>query len=146
MLTRHRRTSVGLMMLLLASCATRSPVSVPPTTEARVGSVTLNLKPTTVVRPTLPEAARAQGVMGPVLVEVRISETGDVSVLSVVRGHPLLNDVAKAAVGQWKYPPTIVEGRAVPVIAIATVTFAGDARLRPAEASRWAASGVQTTR
>ena len=63
-----------------------------------MGSVILNLEPTTAVRPTLPETARAQGVRGPVLVEVRISETGDVTVLSVVRGHPLLDDLAKAAV------------------------------------------------
>ncbi len=75
------------------------------------------------MQPALPEAARGQDIIGPVLVEVRISETGDVSVLSVVRGHPLLNDLAKVAVGQWKYPPTVFDGRTIPVIVIAVVSF-----------------------
>jgi len=117
------RLWVVLVVLLLASCVAKSPQSAVAGTQARVGSVILHLEPTSVVRPTLPEEARGQGIVGPVLVEVRISEKGDVSVLSVVRGHPLLNDLAKAAVGQWKYPPTVFEGRAIPVIAIAVVSF-----------------------
>jgi len=91
--------------------------------------VILHPEPTKVVRPALPEKARAQGILGPVLVEVRISEAGDVSVLSVVRGHPMLNDLAKAAVEQWKYQPTVLDGRTIPVIAIAVVSFVqGDDR------------------
>jgi TonB family protein len=117
------RLWVGLVVLLLASCAAKSPQSADAGTQARVGSVILHLEPISVVRPALPEEARGQGIVGPVLVEVRISEGGDVSVLSVVRGHPLLNDLAKAAVGQWKYPPTVFEGRTIPVIAIAAVSF-----------------------
>lgn len=117
------RPWIGLVVLLLSSCAAKSPESAPVGTQARVGSVILHLEPTNVVRPALPEAARVQGIVGPVLVEVRISETGDVSVLSVVRGHPLLNDLAKTAVRQWKYTPTVFEGRTVPVIAIAVVSF-----------------------
>ena len=96
--------------LLLASCGAKAPVPAPVGTQARVGSVILRLEPIKVVQPALPESARAQGITGPVFVEVRISETGDVSALSVVRGHPLLNDLAKTAVVQWKYRPTIFEG------------------------------------
>ena len=124
------RVWIGLSILLLASCGAKSPVPASVGTQARVGSVIRDLKPTKVVRPSLPEAARAQGIVGPVLVEVRISETGDVSVLSVVRGHPLLDDLAKAAVVQWKYRPTVFEGRTIPVIAIATVSFSGGGRGR----------------
>jgi TonB family protein len=117
------RLWVGLVVLLLASCAARSQQTMVAGKQARVGSVILHLEPASVVRPALPEAARGQGIFGPVLVEVRIAETGDVSVLSVVRGHPLLNDLAKTAVGQWKYPPTVFEGRVIPVIAIVAVSF-----------------------
>ncbi len=117
------RAWIGLGILLLSSCAPKAPVTGPVGNQARVGSVILRLEPNKVVRPALPEAARAQGIVGPVLVEVRISETGDVSFLSVVRGHPLLNGLAKAAVEQWKYQPVVFEGRTIPVIAIAVVSF-----------------------
>lgn len=96
------RLWVGLVLLLLVSCAAKSPQSADAGTRARVGSVILNLEPISVVRPALPDEARGQGIVGPVLIEVRISEGGDVSVLNEVRGHPLLNDLAKVAVGQWK--------------------------------------------
>lgn len=42
--------------------------------------------------------------------------------LGVVHGHPLLNGLATTAVRQWKYPPTVLDGRAIPVIAIAVVS------------------------
>lgn len=117
------RLWIGLVVLLLPACATKSAKSSVAETQARVGSVLLQLEPISVLRPTLPEAARSQGIVGPVLVEVWISETGDVSVRSVVRGHPLLNDLATTAVRQWKYPPTVLDGRVIPVIAIAVVSF-----------------------
>lgn len=117
------RLWIGLVVLLLPSCAAKAPQSTAAGTQARVGSVLLQLEPTSALRPTLPEAARRQGVVGPVLVEVRISETGDVSVLGVVRGHPLLNNLATTAVEEWKYTPTVLDGRVIPVIAIAVVSF-----------------------
>ena len=73
------------------------------------------------VRPTLPPEAIERGITGPVVLEVRISETGDVSVLQVLRGDPVLHEAAKAAVAQWKYRPYIFSGTAVPMIAIVTV-------------------------
>ncbi len=57
------------------------------------------------------------------MVEVLIAETGDVSVLSVVRGHPLLDELAKSAVRQWKYRPVVVDCRVVPIIQIVAVPF-----------------------
>lgn len=117
------RLWIGLVVFLLPSCAARSPQSTVAGTQARVGSVLLQLEPTSALRPKLPEAARSQGIVGPVLVEVRISETGEVSVLGVVRGHPLLNELATTTVGRWKYPPTVLDGRVTPVIAIVVVSF-----------------------
>jgi protein TonB len=57
------------------------------------------------------------------MVEILVAETGDVSVLSVVRGHPLLDELAKNAVSQWKYRPVVLNGRVVPVILIVAVPF-----------------------
>jgi len=57
------------------------------------------------------------------LVEILVTETGDVSVLSVVRGHPLLDELAKKAASQWKYRPLVLDGRVVPIICIVAVPF-----------------------
>ncbi len=89
----------------------------------RVGSLVHGEEPITKVQPTLPPEAAARGVVGPVLVEIRIAETGDVSVLRVLRGHPLLDEPAKTAVSQWKYRPVVLDGRAVPIIKVVAVSF-----------------------
>jgi len=41
----------------------------------------------------------------------------------VSRGHPLLDDAAVAAVKQWKYSPTLLNGKPVPVMATVSVKF-----------------------
>jgi TonB family protein len=115
-----------IAVVVLVSCGGRAleraappgPTATPP---VRVGSILMHLEPTTMVRPTRPPEAIERGISGPVVLEVRISETGDVSVLQVLRGDPLLNEAAKAAVAQWKYRPYIFAGRAVPMIATVTV-------------------------
>ena len=99
---------------------------VPDVAESRpvsVGSILHGDEPVTKVEPTLPSEAAARGVVGPVLVEIRIAETGDVSVLCVLRGHPLLDEIAKDAVSQWKYRPVVINGSFVPIIKVVAVTF-----------------------
>ena len=73
--------------------------------------------------PLLPPEAVARGIAGPVLLEIRIGESGDVSVLGVVRGHPLLDSIAKEAVIQWRYRPVVIHGRPVPIIQVVAVSF-----------------------
>jgi len=75
------------------------------------------------VQPELPAAASARGVTGPVVLEIWIDEQGNVSVMNILRGDPLLNDAAKAAVIQWKYEPYIFSGRPIPLIKAVAVTF-----------------------
>ena len=120
------RSSWFAAVVVLGSCSGstshRSSVPAPP---VKVGSILVNIEPTTMIRPTLPVAAAAQGISGPVMLEIRIAETGDVSVLSVVRGDPLLNELAKEAVGQWKYRPVVVDGRVIPVVKVVAVPFLG---------------------
>ena len=41
----------------------------------------------------------------------------------VIAGHALLAQAAAEAVQQWKYEPTYLNGRPVPVILTAKVTF-----------------------
>ena len=68
--------------------------------------------------------ADAAGVTGVVVLEIRIDETGGVSDAKVVRSIPMLDEAALATVKQWRYAPTLIEGRAVPVKMIVSVNFA----------------------
>jgi protein TonB len=63
------------------------------------------------VEPTYP-----QGVSGGVILEVTIGPTGSVTDVRVLRGESPLVEAAEAAVRQWIYEPTILEGKAVSVL------------------------------
>ena len=55
--------------------------------------------------------------------EATIDTAGAVANVSVVRSVPLLDEAAIAAVRQWQYSPTLLNGVAVPVIMTVTVNF-----------------------
>jgi TonB family protein len=67
--------------------------------------------------------ADAAGITGVVVLEIRVDETGAVSDAKVLRSIPMLDETALATVKQWRYAPTLVEGRAVPVKMTVTVNF-----------------------
>jgi periplasmic protein TonB len=75
------------------------------------------------VEPVYPELARRARVSGVVTLEVNVNEEGDVASVRVVRGQVLLDEAAVAAVRQWKYSPTLLNGEPVPVLALVTVVF-----------------------
>ena len=94
-----------------------------PSEPVRVGR---NISPPTKTRdvqPRYPEVARAARVQGVVILEVTIGSTGVVTDVSVLRSVPLLDDAAIAAVLQWQYTPTLLNGVPVPVIMTVTVNF-----------------------
>ena len=89
----------------------------------RVGG---NISPPTKTRdvqPRYPEVAWAARVQGVVILEATVGSTGVVTDVSVLRSVPLLDDAAIAAVLQWQYTPTLVNGVPVPVIMTVTVNF-----------------------
>ncbi len=73
------------------------------------------------VEPKYPEMARRAGVRGDVVVEVVVSETGEVTSANVVSGHPLLRDAALQAARAWHFTPTLLAG--TPVKVVGTITF-----------------------
>jgi TonB family protein len=75
------------------------------------------------VTPVDPPLARAARVSGAVLLQIVISRDGNVESITVISGHPLLNDSAIDAVRQRKYKPHVVNGQAVPVITTVSLTF-----------------------
>ena len=76
------------------------------------------------VAPVYPPEAREARVQGVVILEVTLSRTGEVSEVEVVRSTPLLDEAAVAAVRQWRYEPTLVDGEPVSVLMTVTMNFA----------------------
>ena len=75
------------------------------------------------VSPVYPAIAQAARVTGVVVIETIIDVDGRVQSARVLRSIPLLDAAALAAVTQWTYTPTLLNGTAVPVIMTVTVRF-----------------------
>jgi protein TonB len=75
------------------------------------------------VGPIYPDIALRANVRGRILLECTISPQGRVAAVKVVRGVPLLDEAAIAAVRQWLFTPSLVNGVPVPVIMMVTVEF-----------------------
>jgi protein TonB len=75
------------------------------------------------VEPVYPPIAKSARISGTVQLEGVIGVDGRLRELRVLSGHPFLSRAALDAVSQWVYAPTILNGRAVEVVAPITVTF-----------------------
>ena len=73
--------------------------------------------------PAYPTDALAAGIDGVVVAEILVNEAGIVSDARVLKSIPPLDDAALKAVREWRYDPTIVDGKAVPVRMTVTVNF-----------------------
>lgn len=98
----------------------------PPPGKAQPVRVDGALQATKLVRrvnPVYPPLAAQARVQGVVVLEVLISNEGDIDSLRVVSGHPMLSSAAVDAVRQWKYRPTLLNGEAIQVITSVTLKF-----------------------
>ncbi len=111
---------VFCISLFLSSALASMPFQREP---IRVGGNVQESKLIYKVEPVYPEAAVAANVSGFVILEVTISERGEVTNVRVRRGHPLLEQSTIDAVRQWRYSPTYLNGEAVPVIATVAVIY-----------------------
>jgi protein TonB len=75
------------------------------------------------VAPVYPDIAIRARVGGTVVIDCTIAPDGRVVDVRVITGHPLLTDAAIAAVRQWRYTPTLLNGIPVPVLMTVTVRF-----------------------
>lgn len=75
------------------------------------------------VSPVYPPLALSARVQGVVIIEATIGVAGDVLSARVLRSIPLLDEAALAAVRQWRYTPTLLNGTPVPVVMTVTVNF-----------------------
>jgi TonB family protein len=76
-------------------------------------------------RPRYPEAARQYKLSGIVLFQAEIDEAGNVAALRILTPAGAgFDESAAEAVYQWRYRPTLVEGKPTRVITTITVNFA----------------------
>jgi len=75
------------------------------------------------VNPLYPDEAKQAGIQDVVFVDCTIDAEGNVSDITILRGHPVLAAAVEAAVRKWKYTPTRLNGVAVPVIMTVTVSY-----------------------
>jgi TonB family protein len=75
------------------------------------------------VPPVYPSQARTRGLSGAVILEVTIAEDGSVRDLKLVSGPPLLAEAATNAVRQWRYRPSLLNGKPIAVQKQITIVF-----------------------
>jgi periplasmic protein TonB len=75
------------------------------------------------IEPVYPVLARQTGRAGRVELRAIIATDGSVESLEVVSGDPVFVRSALAAVGQWRYRPTMLDGQAVEVDTRITVIY-----------------------
>jgi len=98
------------------------PVDPPPPVRAGHGGLQ---EPRKVrhVAPAYPPLAIAARVQGRVVLDCVIDEGGRIASVTVLSGNPLLDEAAAAAVRQWRYTPTLLNGVVVSVLLTVTVDF-----------------------
>lgn len=100
----------------------RPPVEKPPA-KVTVGG---EIRPPAKVydaAPLYPAIAQAARVQGIVIIQATIGVDGRVIDATVLRAVPLLDQAALAAVRQWRYTPTRLNGAPVAVVMTVTVNF-----------------------
>jgi TonB family protein len=75
------------------------------------------------VEPVYPQDARAANVQGVVSLEAVIARDGTVKQVKVLSGSPLLTESSVRAVKQWRYDPTVINGKSVEVIVPIDVAY-----------------------
>jgi TonB family protein len=80
------------------------------------------------VAPVYPDDARASGIRGSVIVEVRLDETGKVTHASVLRRIPFFDQAAIDCVMKWEFLPALFNGTPQATIMTVVVTFPPERR------------------
>jgi protein TonB len=94
-----------------------------PKEPVRVGGVIEPPKRLHHVNPVYPPVALAARKEGMVILEALIGEDGAIRDVRVLRPEPLFEQAAIAAVRQWRFSPTLLNGEPVPLVMTVTVSF-----------------------
>jgi TonB family protein len=94
-----------------------------PQAAVRVGGAIKEPRKLKDVAPVYPADAKQAGVSGVVIIEATIDPEGNVRDARVLRSQPMFEEAAVAAVRQWKYEPTLLDGAPVSVLMTVVVNF-----------------------
>jgi protein TonB len=95
----------------------------PPVKPVRVGGDIREPRKIKDVAPVYPTIAAKAQLEGIVIIEATVGTNGRVESATVLRGMPILDEAALAAVRGWAYTPTLLNGIPTPIILTVTVTF-----------------------
>jgi TonB family protein len=106
--------------------STQRPADAETTRSVRVGEDLARENLVYQVAPVYPSIAKTAHVSGTVLLHCIIGLDGTVEDLQYVSGPPLLMKSAMDAVRQWRYKPTLIDGKEVQVDTRVSVVFTLD--------------------
>lgn len=92
-----------------------NPSQTPPAPRVAVGGYVQAARLIKKVQPSYPEKARREHISGTVKIHAIINKDGQVSKINGIRGVCSLAESAVAAVRQWRYQPTLINGSPVEV-------------------------------
>ncbi len=120
----------GVISSIISSAPTVAPPPPPPPVKKKaapkrilIGGNVAEARLLRQVRPQYPPLARQARIQGTVKLSAVIARDGTIQKLEVTNGHPLLVPAALAAVRQWRYKPTLLNGEAVEVLTNIDVNF-----------------------
>jgi len=99
------------------------PPPPPPVRVVRIGGQIIAPKIVKRVPPVYPPLATQGRISGIVILEAQVDVNGRVKTATVLRGHPLFDEAAVAAVLQWRYRPLLLNGEPTEFILTVTVFF-----------------------
>ena len=130
--TGNKTGLVVTLAALPASPGPAAPAAVPAAQPApdssapgpiRVGGEAAQANRIVNAAPVYPPMAKQARIQGTVTFEAVIGKDGLIKNLRLVSGHPLLIQSAMAAVQQWAYKPTLLNGNPVEVITTIDVNY-----------------------
>jgi protein TonB len=113
----------GVVGGVVGGLPTEAPAPPPTVKPVRVGGMVRTPKLLNRVDPEYPEIAKAARTSAILILEATVGVDGRVQDVKILRGHPLFDDSALAAVRQWRYQPLLLNGIPMPFVASVTVQF-----------------------
>ncbi len=109
-------TAIAVLLLLFVQLPAREPL--------RVGIDVPEPRLIHKTEITCPDSVKIEEVNGPVVVKILVNEQGSVDAIKPILYQPAILEAATLALKQWRFSPTLLNGKAVPVSATVIVIFA----------------------
>ena len=117
-----RMMTYNIAALVLAAGLGTATAQAPPS-PVRVSPGVVQANRIKNVVPQYPQEAKDARLQGQVRMEVVIDKEGKVARITVLSGLPVFTESAIAAVGQWEYRPTLLNGELVEIVTEVEINF-----------------------